>query len=197
MSDVSPAFANSREDVLHACLTRLSAGSEDALAEIYDHTSSLVYSIALGMLSDRADAEEVTLDVYSQIWRGASSFRAERGTVIGWLIMVTRSRAIDRLRARRHRSSEAEVDALQDKPAATPTPEESTIAGEQQRRVRAALAVLPDSQRQLIELAWYGGYSHSELAGKMGLPLGTVKTRLRMALARLRQLLDPAGGQAQ
>ena len=92
---------------------------------------------------------------------------------------------------------QAEVDGLQDKPAATPTPEESTIAGEQQRRVRAALAVLPDSQRQLIELAWYGGYSHSELAGKMGLPLGTVKTRLRMALARLRQLLDPVGGQAQ
>jgi RNA polymerase sigma-70 factor (ECF subfamily) len=183
--------------VLHACLTRLNAGSEEALAQIDDHTNSLVYSIALGLLSDRADAEEVTLEILSQIWRGASSFRAERGTVIGWLIMVTRSRAIDRLRARRHRSSEAEVGALQDKPAATPTPEESTIAGEQQRRVRAALAVLRDSQRQVIELAWYGGYSHSELAEKMGLPLGTVKTRLRLALARLRQLLGPVGGQAQ
>jgi RNA polymerase sigma-70 factor (ECF subfamily) len=183
--------------VLHACLTRLNAGSEEALAQIDDHTNSLVYSIALGLLSDRADAEEVTLEILSQIWRGASSFRAERGTVIGWLVMVTRSRTIDRLRARRHRSSEAEVDGLQDKPAETPTPEEPTIAGEQQRRVRAALAVLPMSQGQLIELAWYGGYGHSESAEKMGLPLGTVKTRLRMALARLRQLLGPVGEQAQ
>ena len=149
------------------------------------------------MLSDRADAEEVTLDVYSQIWRGASSFRAERGTVIGWLIMVTRSRAIDRLRARRHRSSEAEVDALQDKPAA------DTHARGVDNRGRAAaprprrLSRFTRQPETLIELAWYGGYSHSELAGKMGLPLGTVKTRLRMALARLRQLLDPVGEQAQ
>jgi RNA polymerase sigma-70 factor (ECF subfamily) len=193
---VDSDLTRSREGLLRACVTRLSEGSEDALGVIYDQTSSLVYSIALGMLGDRADAEEVTLDVYSQIWRGASSFRAERGTVTGWLITMTRSRAIDRLRTRRRTASETDVDSLQDKPTSAPSPEQSTITGEQQRRVRTALAALPTTQRQLIELACYGGYSHSELAEKMGLPLGTVKTRMRMGLTRMRELLA-VGGHAQ
>lgn len=192
----SPDLARSRDHLLRACLSRLNQGSEDALAEIYDGTSSLIYSITLNMLGNRADAEEVTLDVYLQIWRSASGFQVERGSVIGWLITIARSRAIDRLRIRRSRE-EREVESFCDRPHMASSPEESTIAGEQQRRARMALAALPANQRRLVELACYGGYSQSELAGKMGLPLGTVKSRIRMGLSRLRELLTAIGEPAR
>jgi RNA polymerase sigma-70 factor, ECF subfamily len=179
-----------REEFLRACMLRVSAGSEDALAAIYDSTSALVYSIATSMLGDRADAEEVTLDVFSQVWRTASGFRAERGTVTAWLITMARTRSIDRLRSRRRRAAEQqETDILLDRAADDPSPLESTMAGEQGQRVRTAMQALPENQRRLIELACYGGYSQSELAEKLGLPLGTVKTRMRMGLGTLRDLL--------
>jgi RNA polymerase sigma-70 factor, ECF subfamily len=182
-----------REAILRTCVSRISEGSEDALATLYDNTSSFVYGIALRVLGHPPDAEEVTLDVYSQIWRSASGFESQRGTVLGWLTSIARSRAIDRLRSRRSKSQQHEVEIVSEQVSPAPSPEDATAAGEQRERVRAALAALPDAQRQLIELACFSGYTHSELALRTGLPLGTIKTRLRLGLSRLRELLAADG----
>ncbi|MGH9629911.1 MAG: sigma-70 family RNA polymerase sigma factor [Bryobacteraceae bacterium] len=191
-SPAKSGLVHAREDRLRGHLSRVREGSEDALAALYDETSSLVYSIAVRILGDRADAEEVTLDVYSQIWRAASGFQAERGTVTGWMTTMTRSRAIDRMRARGRRSEQS-VESLCDEPAAAPSPEQSTVVAQQRRFVQAALAALPPDQRRVIELAWYGGYTQAELADRMGLPLGTIKTRIRLGLMKLRELLSALG----
>ena len=187
---MSDSAVRSNEDLIRASVYKIGEGNEQALADLYEHTSTLVYSVALRLLGDRADAEEATLDVYSQVWRGAATFRAERGSVTAWLLMITRTRAIDRLRAKRRRS-EQELDGaipqLSDTPARALTPEQFTITTERRRRVREALAVLPAPERELLELAFYGGYTQSELASRTGIPLGTVKTRMRTGMGRLRE----------
>ena len=180
----------SKEELIRASVHRVGEGNEDALAELYEQTSTLVYSVALRLLGDRADAEEATLDVYSQVWRAAATFRAERGSVTAWLLMITRTRAIDRLRAKRRRLEqevECKIPELSDTPARALTPEQFTMTVERRRRVREALADLPPTERELLELAFYGGYTQSELASRTGLPLGTVKTRMRTGMGRLRE----------
>jgi len=184
------------EQALRVCIQQITQGNEQALSQIYDSTSSLVYGIAIRILGDKADAEEVALDVYSQIWRGASGFRPERGTVLGWVTVMARTRAIDRLRSRKRRPEEELAAPVNDKPAATPSPEQSTIEKQQSLLVRTALASLPQNQRELLELSCYSGFTHSELAQKLNLPLGTVKTRLRMGVSRLRELLAASPGES-
>lgn len=190
------AHDRSRDEELRGCIRRLTEADQDALASLYDCTSSFVYGIALRLLNDRADAEEVTLDVYAQIWRSASTFDSERGSVLGWLSTITRTRSIDRLRTRARRS-EREIDTVPDQASSEPSPEDRSLESEQQRRVQAALSALPENQRQVIELACFSGCTHSEIAERTGLPLGTVKTRLRLALIRLRELLATGGGPLQ
>jgi RNA polymerase sigma-70 factor (ECF subfamily) len=137
-------------------------------------------------------AEEVAQDVFAQVWRDAGRYDAGRSTVAGWIVMLTRTRAIDRLRARRARpdvSAAVETDRVM--PMASPdrTPESSTIVAEDRRLVRGALARLPDQFRSLIEMAYYEGLTHTEIAARTGIPLGTVKTRLRSAMGTLRSTL--------
>jgi RNA polymerase sigma-70 factor (ECF subfamily) len=167
-------------------------GDEQALASLYDSTSRTVYGLLLRILADPASAEEVLLDVYAQVWRQAASYCPERGKPLAWLTTIARSRAIDRLR--RTRQEQQRVAPLDEalRAAGGESVEEGVRAGEVRAVLRAALDALVPEQREVIELAYYGGLSHSEIAAARGLPLGTVKTRTRLGLMRLREMLKPA-----
>ena len=184
------SLADAERDRL--AIRAVAGGSGDAVAELYDRYGATVYGLALRVLGQPDLAEEVVQDVFAQVWREASRYDAARSTVAGWIVMLTRTRAIDRLRARRARPDQvAAVDAQAAGPLPSPvsTPETSTLKAEDTQLVRGALARLPDQFRSLIELAYYEGLSHSEIAARTGIPLGTVKTRLRNAMGTLRSVL--------
>ncbi len=170
----------------------VAAGDERALASLYDATSRTLYGLLLRILSDPSAAEEVLLDVYSQVWRQAKTYSAERGKPLAWLTTIARSRAIDRLR--RGRQEQQHNVPLEEATRASKAEsvEEGVLAGEVGAVVRAALDALAPEQREVIELAYYGGMSHSEIAAARNLPLGTVKTRTRLGMMRLREMLKPA-----
>jgi RNA polymerase sigma-70 factor (ECF subfamily) len=161
------------------------------LSSLYDESSRYVYGMALRILRDAADAEEITLDVYSQVWNSAATFSQQRGSVLSWLVTLARSRAIDRLRTRsaQARRREETIDVSAGYAAVGADPEQATAAFEQGLRIRRALGQLNPDQRQLLELAFFSGLSHSELAAHLQQPLGTVKTRIRLGMVRLRELL--------
>ena len=185
-----PAAARSetqQADLIEA----VACGDQQALASLYDSTSRLVYGLLLRMLADAGTAEEVLLDVYAQVWRQARRYTGARGSPLAWLTTIARSRAIDRIRAGRNeqrRTEQLDVKTF-GLAAAGASVEEEVAAGERASRVRAALAGLPGEQREVIELAYYGGMSHSEIAAATGQPLGTVKTRTRLGMMRLRESL--------
>jgi len=168
----------------------IAAGDEEELARLYDRTSRLVYSLALRILRRPEDAEEVVLDVYAQAWRSAGTFDASRGPVEAWLLMMTRTRAIDRLRARRARPDLDAVTLVELENHGTREDAERIVSAFDGHRVRAVLQRLPPSDRRLVELAFFEGYTHRELAALLQLPLGTVKTRLRNSLLSLRRVLS-------
>ena len=166
------------------------SGDQGALASLYDQSSSLVYAVALKLLANQADAEEVTLDVFNQIWRTAQTYQATRGSVTAWLVTLARSRAIDRLRSRATRQQREEpILAYTDFASASDGPEQASVQSQQRTRILAAMADLPVDQRRAVELAFFSGMTHSELAQELDLPLGTVKTRLRSSMLKLRESL--------
>src|SRR3954469_1615811 len=169
------------------------SGDQQALASLYEATSRTVYGLLLRILADASAAEEVLLDVYEQVWRQAAQYSRERGSPLAWLTTIARSRAIDRLRRRRREEKKTEPleDVVATARAGGASAEEEVMAGEVRAVVRAALDSLTPEQREVIELAYYGGMSHSEIAAARGLPLGTVKTRTRLGLMRLREMLRP------
>lgn len=182
--------ARSEEPNWSECIRRVAAGDREALSELYDQSSPFVYGLALRILRNRADAEEVTLDVFTQVWRSAKTYDGRRGSVLAWLATLARSRALDRLRARAPWDWRTELDEAEQHRAERPAREAGWLA-EQRLLVEGALAELPLEQRDLIELAYFAGFSHAELAARTGLPLGTVKTRIRLAMMKLRELLAP------
>ena len=168
----------------------VAAGDQQALASLYDSTSRAIYGLLLRILSDAGAAEEVLLDVYAQVWRQADGYSERRGSPLAWLVTIARSRAIDRLRrSRQERELSAPLEAASQRAAGGASAEDEAAAGETRAAVRAALHALPPEQREVIELAYYSGMSHSEIAAARGLPLGTVKTRTRLGMARLRETL--------
>jgi RNA polymerase sigma-70 factor (ECF subfamily) len=170
----------------------MAAGDQDALAALYDQTSRLVFGLTLRVLRDRATAEEVLLDVYKQAWRQASLYDERRGTPTGWLLKIAHSRAVDRVRViRREREVEKAIAEGADAGVGV-DPEEATVLSEQRRLVRSALASLPPEQREVLQLAYYAGMSQTEIASRLDLPLGTVKTRVRLGMAKMRDLLVPS-----
>jgi RNA polymerase sigma-70 factor (ECF subfamily) len=184
-----------------AWVARASQGDETALATLYDVHSRAVYSLALRIVGDEADAEDVLLDVFDQAWRQAGRYDARRGTVAAWLLNLARSRAIDRLRARRARPDSGAAtadDALASLPAHVTDPGDALAASRDAEKVRRALNELPVLQRLAIELAYFEGLTQSEIAERLEQPLGTVKTRIRNGLLKLREVLSgtPAGGTA-
>jgi RNA polymerase sigma-70 factor (ECF subfamily) len=184
--------ARSAEDRLadQAALARIGRGDTAALAELYDRHGRPIYSLALRILQDQGDAEDVVQEVFAQAWRQASRYDQSRGQVGAWLLTLARSRAIDRLRARRARpeplADARAADGLVDQ--AVPA-DALLVSAEQVARVRAALDQLPLLQRIAIELAYYEGLTHTEIANRLEQPLGTVKTRIRTAMLKLRESL--------
>ncbi|MSV36283.1 MAG: sigma-70 family RNA polymerase sigma factor, partial [Bryobacterales bacterium] len=171
-------------------IARCAKGDSDGLAALYDESSSLVYRVALRFVANPADAEEVTMDVYQQVWRTAERYAGERGTVSAWLVTLARSRALDKVRARASRArAEEPLPEFRELHFAGAGPEDATLATQEQRRIRAALSTFPHEQREAVELAFYSGLTHAELADRLRQPLGTVKTRIRSAMMKLREQL--------
>jgi len=189
------AAIRARDQDLISLVEQVAAGDQAALATLYDTTNRLIYGLILRVLGDISSAEEVLLDVYTQVWRQAASYDAGRGTPLAWLTTIARSRAIDRLRSGwQDQQRKESLETLGDAVAEAANPEETTVASERQRLVRAALAALSPEQREVIELAYYSGLSHSEIAEKLNQPLGTVKTRTRLGMMKLREALAPMLG---
>ena len=181
-------------DADRAAVIRMARGDGSAVAELYDRHSRAIYSLALRMLTDSAEAEDVVQDVFTQAWRQASRYDAARAPVVGWLLVMARARALDRLRARKSRISVAPLDAATTDPTDPGLAlDQQAISNEEAASVREALAALPDGQRETIELAYYKGLSQSDIAEQLSQPLGTVKTRMRAGLLKLRDVLRMPG----
>ena len=172
-----------------ALVALVARGDEDALAELYDRVGRIAYGLALRVLRDERHAEDAVQEAFLQVWRSAATFRAERAKASTWILTLVHRRAVDLVR----REERRQADPLTDDSAAGVAPEETDEAAWlrfERERVQAALKQLPDVQREALELAYYGGFSQSELADRLGVPLGTIKSRMFAGLARLRELLD-------
>ena len=173
------------------CLRRIASGDQAAAARLYDRHARPLYSLILRILGNETEAEDVLQDVFAQAFRQAARYDPRRGAVAAWLLTIARSRAIDRLRARRTRieAPGGEMQTLDEMPDAQPDAASTMLDEERSRLVRQALGELPMLQRMAIELAYYEGLSHSEIAERLEQPLGTVKTRIRLGLLKLRDVL--------
>ena len=166
-------------------VVRIRTGDEQAMAQLYDRYSSIVYSVALRVLGDTGGAEDVVQDVFMQLWRNPAAFDSSRGSLPAWLAVIARNRAIDAIRKRRPEDDIAE----------TIVSVEPDLAGETERaraieKVRGTLGAMPAPQRDALEMAFFEGLTHSEIAAKTGEPLGTIKTRIRAGLLALRKVLN-------
>jgi RNA polymerase sigma-70 factor (ECF subfamily) len=188
LARLQPAESQAEDE---SCLQRIAAGDQAAAARLYDRHARPLYSLILRMLGNEPEAEDVLQDSFAQAFRQASRYDSRRGAVAAWLLTIARSRAIDRLRARRTRveATTGEMQALDEMPDAQPDAASTMLDEEQSRLVRRALGELPMLQRMAIELAYYEGLSHSEIAERLEQPLGTVKTRIRLGLLKLRDVL--------
>jgi RNA polymerase sigma-70 factor (ECF subfamily) len=170
-----------------ALLQRVANGDQCAVTELYDAHGPLLFGLLVRILSQRAEAEDVLQDVFVEAWTQAHTYDPSRGTVVGWLCAIARNRGIDRLRARAADVQTAEA-------ITAPLPPESTKAiastGERNRDAHVALQSLPADERELIERAYFTGATQSEMADDLGLPLVTVKARVRAGLQTLRRVLD-------
>ena len=167
-------------------IRRMADGDRDAFARFYDLHAPLAYGVLRRMLPPE-EAAEVLQDVFWELWRAADEFDADRGTPAAWVLVRARSRGIDRLRTARRREEMTATplaDALADETAPNPG-----VLVEERDAVRGALAALPENQRDVIELAFFGGLTQTEIAARLGQPLGTVKTRMRLGMDRLRGLV--------
>jgi RNA polymerase sigma-70 factor (ECF subfamily) len=175
-----------------ALVARIEARDAEALALLYDRHSARMMGLGQRILGDSGEAEEVLQEVFLHVWRSAHTFDAERGSVLAWLLVATRSRAIDRLRARRP-ASRGELKRLDDVPeTASPVDVESdSVSREWEAVCRAAIGELPAEQRLVLELAYFEGLTHVEIARRTDTPLGTVKTRVRLGLMKLRERIRP------
>lgn len=182
-------IAASPDDV--ALLTQIAQRQQSALSQLYDRYARIIYAIAYRSLGSVEESEEVVLDVFAQVWRSADRYDARKGKADTWLFMMARSRILDRLRSRQ-RSTKIEDASIQAEIQTTKVsvdPVEEVFISQRRTQVVAALKQLPDEQRQVIELAYYQGLSHREIAEQTGLSLGTVKTRIRLGLNKLQVIL--------
>lgn len=178
-------------------MSRVRARDAEALRVLFDRHSSMVYGLGLKILRDATEAEDLAQDVFLHLWRRAELFDGSRGGFLGWLVSLTRNRAIDRIRSRRAQARKAdayEVELQADLAPRTMDPNETAFAGELRGAVARALNVLPEAQRTALELAYFGGFSHSEIAEKLETPLGTIKARIRQGMLRMRDLLGDFAG---
>jgi RNA polymerase sigma-70 factor (ECF subfamily) len=178
-------------------LERIAARDASAVGELYDRYSGLLFSIILRILRDRSEAEDVLQEVFVRVWTRADTYDGRLGAPGAWLTRMARNRAIDKLRAKRVRADVdaqegSETDHVAELAVTIETPERAAQDKERNASVRNALATLSGEQRALITAAFYEGYTHSELASRFGLPLGTVKTRIRTGMLAMRERLEQA-----
>jgi RNA polymerase sigma-70 factor, ECF subfamily len=191
-------YANTKAPVTEqtwATLVQSIAGGDQlALHTLYEMAHRIVFTLIMRITGNRETAEELTIDVFHDVWRRASRYDAANGTVLGWIMNQARSRAIDRLRFdnRKKRSDGGEVQ--QQQPEAAADPRDVLELSEQTELLRAALVVLTPAERQAIETTFFGGLTHAEAAARLNLPLGTIKTRIRSGLHKLRQALAAQAG---
>ena len=167
-------------------VSAIGSGDEHAMAQLYDRYSGVVYSVALRVLNDRGAAEDILQDVFMQLWRNPGVFDASRGSLPGWLAVIARNRAIDSCRKRRPETEISDV-------VVSVSPD---LAGQAEwnrsiEKVRGAIENMPSAQRSALEMAFFEGLTHSEIAAKTGEPLGTIKTRIRAGLVSLRKVFNP------
>jgi RNA polymerase sigma-70 factor, ECF subfamily len=180
---------------LSELVQRVATADRDALGELYETTVAKLFAVAHLILRNTADAEEVVCDVYAQVWQTAADYRGDRGAVLAWLLMICRTRALDRLRRNRVRLQAAAIErpADEDEPSPQPGPEELLDVIQHGTAVHRALAALSPVKRQLVSLAFFKGLSHPEISEECGLPVGTVKSHIRRALNTLREHLLEGG----
>jgi RNA polymerase sigma-70 factor (ECF subfamily) len=171
---------NTRDDA--ALIARLRAGDENAMSDLYDRYSGVVYGVALRVLRDATAAEDLLQEVFLQLWRRPQSFNADRGRLAPWLAVIARNRAIDVLRKR-----PAEEDISELPITSTVDLEDTALQRLAVDKVRGVVAALPAEQRKALEMAFFEGMTHTEIAAKTGEPLGTIKTRIRSALLAVRK----------
>jgi RNA polymerase sigma-70 factor (ECF subfamily) len=177
---------------LAALLSATAAGDQQAFASVYDATAPRVFGLVLRVVRDRAQAEEVTQEVFLQVWRSAGSFDAARGSALAWILTLAHRRAVDRVRSAVART--AREDVYESRQVSGPYDSTAEVVEERMeaRRVRSALERLSETQRAAIELAFFEGLTHPEVSDRLGVPLGTAKTRIRDGLHRLRNQLGGA-----
>src|SRR5262245_24827252 len=179
--------AHLSEEALVALVAR---GDEAALAELYDRVGRMAYGLAYRVLRDERLAEDAVQEAFLTIWRKAAAFSADRAKATTWILTLVHRRAVDLVRREERRRAEPLEEGEGADEAATASAEDAAWLQFERERVQLALRQLPDTQREAIELAYYGGYTQSELAERLGQPLGTIKSRMFAGLARLRELLD-------
>jgi RNA polymerase sigma-70 factor, ECF subfamily len=168
-----------------ALVVAIRTGDQSAMGSLYDRYSPVVYAVALRVLGDTGAAEDVLQDVFMQLWRNPGAFDSSRGSLGAWLAVITRNRAIDALRKRRPENDIEDV-VISVEPDMVGDADRARVG----EKVRAALGTMPDPQRKALELAYYEGLTHSEIAAKTGEPLGTIKTRIRAGLLTLRKVFS-------
>jgi RNA polymerase sigma factor (sigma-70 family) len=183
-----------RKDLTHlsdeALVALVARGDETALGELYDRVGRVAYGIAFRVLRDDRLAEDAVQEGFLAVWRSAATFRAERAKASTWIVTLVHRRAVDLVRREERRRTEP-LDLEQgDVPDPVGSAEDEAWLGFERERVQRLLRMLPDAQREALELAYYGGYSQAELAERLGVPLGTIKSRMFAGLTRLRELLD-------
>ena len=167
-------------------MRRIAAGESEALATLYDLYASRVLGLTTRILSDAEEAQDVLQEVFLHVWRNPSNYAAERGSLLTWILILARSRSIDRLRSLRRRGRDRHVDIADCQIPSAEDLEGAAGLRQEGRAVHRVLGSLPAEQRQALELAYFGGYTQTEIATLTGAPLGTVKTRLRQGLIKLR-----------
>jgi RNA polymerase sigma factor (sigma-70 family) len=203
LADTLPAPARMRQDDRalprhthlsdEALVALVARGDESALGQLYDRVGRVAYGIAFRILRDDRLAEDAVQEGFLAVWRSAATFRPERAKASTWIVTLVHRRAVDLVRREERRRAEP-LEAADRPEVADPSgsAEDTAWLGFERDRVQAALRTLPDGQREALELAYYGGYSQTELAERLGVPLGTVKSRMFAGLARLREVLDDA-----
>jgi len=170
-------------------LQRSARGDRSAFAALYDATAARVHGLALRVVRDPAQAEEVTQEAFLEIWRTASRYDVSRGSAVSWLLTIAHRKAVDRVRSAEASSRRESTYHHRNQTVDHDTTADAATASLEARRVRAALGALTDVQREAIELAYFGGYTHTEVATLLDLPVGTAKTRIRDGLIRLRDTI--------
>jgi RNA polymerase sigma-70 factor (ECF subfamily) len=170
-------------------LQQIAGGDRDAFGRFYDRYATLAFTFALRLLGSQSDAADLVQEIFLQVWRQAQAYTPERGSPEAWLITMTRSRAIDKLRSRRRREMNVLTPDDPSRVERVAQVGRPTEASEAKLTVQGSLAKLPEAQRLVLELAYFDGLTQSEIAARLGEPLGTVKTRMRAGLERLREVL--------